>query len=254
MVIDCFLFFNELEMLKLRLEELKDVVDVFVLSESRYTFSGKEKPLVFQQNAHEFKEYNIVHLVAEELRDSDPWANEASQRNLPMEYLNYSFGSSDIVLLCDLDEIPKANVVKAAKDGEFNLPVVLEMDFYYYNLNWMKKSKWCRSSVIKKELLNKHSIEDIRSYKANIQHRIPDAGWHLSYFMTPEQIQDKIKSFSHQEYNNDNYLNLDGIRRAIATGKDLFWRGDSEDLVRAENMSLPDKVECLPKIFWPTTP
>ena len=46
MVIDCFLFFDEIDLLEIRLNELKDVVDVFVLTESPYTFTGKEKPFV----------------------------------------------------------------------------------------------------------------------------------------------------------------------------------------------------------------
>ena len=44
-VIDCFPFFNELDLLEIRLNELKDVVDVFVLTEAPFTFTGREKPL-----------------------------------------------------------------------------------------------------------------------------------------------------------------------------------------------------------------
>jgi beta-1,4-mannosyl-glycoprotein beta-1,4-N-acetylglucosaminyltransferase len=40
MIFDCFLFFNEFDMLRLRLKELEDVVDVFVLVESRHTVNG----------------------------------------------------------------------------------------------------------------------------------------------------------------------------------------------------------------------
>ena len=47
MVYDCFMFFNELELLDLRLHELDAVVDRFVLVEGVRTLSGKPKPLYF---------------------------------------------------------------------------------------------------------------------------------------------------------------------------------------------------------------
>ena len=57
MIYDCFCFFNELDLLKIRLEELKNVVDKFVLVESTRTFAGRTKPLYFQEYRHEFDEY-----------------------------------------------------------------------------------------------------------------------------------------------------------------------------------------------------
>ena len=45
MVYDCFQFFNELDILLLRMKVMNDVVDKFVISESTVTFSGMPKPL-----------------------------------------------------------------------------------------------------------------------------------------------------------------------------------------------------------------
>jgi len=42
-IFDCFLFFNELELLELRLMTLHDVVDYFVLVEANKTFTDKPK-------------------------------------------------------------------------------------------------------------------------------------------------------------------------------------------------------------------
>ena len=49
-VYDCFQFFNELDILYLRMNILKDVVDYFVISESTVTFSGDPKPLFYEEN------------------------------------------------------------------------------------------------------------------------------------------------------------------------------------------------------------
>jgi len=53
-VYDCFPFFNELDVLEIRLKELWDVVDVFVLAESNLSHSGKPKEYIFENNKDRF--------------------------------------------------------------------------------------------------------------------------------------------------------------------------------------------------------
>ena len=84
MVYDCFTFFNELELLELRLHELAGVVDKFVLVEATRTFTNKPKPLYFQENRARFAafENKLVHVVVADLPDSsDAWVVERFQRN-----------------------------------------------------------------------------------------------------------------------------------------------------------------------------
>jgi hypothetical protein len=49
-IIDCFIFYNELELLNYRLNILYNIVDYFIIVESKYTFTGKEKELIFNEN------------------------------------------------------------------------------------------------------------------------------------------------------------------------------------------------------------
>jgi predicted O-methyltransferase YrrM len=142
-IIDCFLFNNEIDMLKLRLEELKDVVDIFVLVESKYTFSGKDKPLYFELVKDEFRNYNIQHIILSGLPSDNAWSNEAFQRNAPLEYLRNNMSANDVALLCDLDEIPNPIAIQAIRNNTVTAPVYLQMDFYYYNFNWIKKVHGC---------------------------------------------------------------------------------------------------------------
>ena len=44
MIYDCFIFFNEFDLLEIRLNELDNIVDKFVLVEANFTHSSKEKP------------------------------------------------------------------------------------------------------------------------------------------------------------------------------------------------------------------
>ena len=67
MLFDTFLFFNELDLLEIRLEELKDVVDRFVLVEAGVTLSGNPKPLYFDQHKDAFSRYPIEHVCIDEL-------------------------------------------------------------------------------------------------------------------------------------------------------------------------------------------
>ena len=68
-VIDSIIFFNELELLEMRLNILNDVVDTFVITESPFTVSGNEKPLYYLENKDRFGKFNdkIVHHITEEI-------------------------------------------------------------------------------------------------------------------------------------------------------------------------------------------
>ena len=246
-IFDCFLFFNELDMLKMRFEELKDVVEIFVLVESRFTFSGQPKPLYFEQNKNRFKDYNVIHIIAEDSNSPSPWLNEHFQRTFPSKYLMENMKFNDLVCLCDLDEIPSPEVLSKIKKGEISAPGYLEMDLYYYNFNWIKKSKWARASIVTLDEIKSFNIGQIRSGQSQIQ-IIKDSGWHLSYFMSPELIQEKIKSFSHQEFNSAEYLDINNITKAIDSGLDLFKRGEHQDLVPRTTQTLPKNAAVLDKI------
>ena len=64
-IYDCFNFFNELDLLEIRLNTLKDSVDYFVIVESNVTHSGQFKPLYYEENKERFKSFEdkIIHYV-----------------------------------------------------------------------------------------------------------------------------------------------------------------------------------------------
>ena len=66
-VYDCFTFFNEFELLEIRLNELDSVVDKFVLVEASKTHQGKEKPLFYNENKDRFKKFQdkIIHVIVD---------------------------------------------------------------------------------------------------------------------------------------------------------------------------------------------
>ena len=47
---DCFPFFNELDLLDLRLRHLSNIVDKFIIVEGEYSHQGRKKKLYFDEN------------------------------------------------------------------------------------------------------------------------------------------------------------------------------------------------------------
>ena len=95
-IFDCFRFFNELELLEIRLNLLNEVVDYFVLTESPYTISGNEKPLYYLENKERFEKFNhkIIHSITETI------PNDYTDY---LEKKKYHTAYSDIDANCGLD-------------------------------------------------------------------------------------------------------------------------------------------------------
>jgi beta-1,4-mannosyl-glycoprotein beta-1,4-N-acetylglucosaminyltransferase len=254
-IIDCFLFFNELEMLLFRLKELNNFVDYFVLVESEYTFSGNTKELYYKNNKELFAEYNhkIIHVVEKDfdlILYCSAWEREASQRNAIQKGLDeLNLSDDDVIIISDCDEIPNTVYLEKikyqpkilVKPAQIN---VLEQDFYYYNLMSKKAIKWLMSKVVSYQLIKYGCTpQTIRHTYHNI---IENGGWHFSYFGSPEKIRTKIESFSHTEFNDEQFKNLNTIEQNIELKKDLFFRSN-EEIINYEinELELPKNYKML---------
>ena len=87
--------------------------------------------------------------------------------------------------------------------------------------------------VKKKNLKNPQWIRDIKVrklpfykfYKPKFDKFIFDGGWHFSSVKTPKDIYQKLDSYAEQKWNNDDFKNLDIIKKRIEQKQDLFKRG-----------------------------
>ena len=117
---DCFTFFNELDILELRLAELDPVVDRFVVAEATRTFSNEPKPLHFADNRQRFSRWlpKITHVIIDDLpAEGDAWDREAFQRNTVARGLGDA-RPDDVIMISDVDEIPFAeNVTRVAREA-----------------------------------------------------------------------------------------------------------------------------------------
>ena len=116
-IIDCFIFFNEVDMLKYRLSILDKVVDKFILVEARSTFSGLDKELYYNKNKKMFEQYNdkIINVVIDmpykkpsiDYSKKEQWENEYFQRNsIEIGLKQLQLNQNDYIMISDVDEIP----------------------------------------------------------------------------------------------------------------------------------------------------
>ena len=239
MIIDTFIFFNELELLDIRLNILNDCVDRFVLVEATRTFQGKPKPLYFEENKSKFSKFKhkITHVIVDDLPvNVAPFDREYFQRDAILRGLS-GCSAEDLIILSDLDEIPNPEVIpKYLEKGLIGLFI---QKFFYYTLHSkcveLESLPWSLivnfdeiglPAVLRKRVVAYHSA--ILSKAEPDPHfkfkTIENGGWHFSYLGGPEAIRKKIEAYSHDELNIDEFKNIHNIQTAIADGRDIFGR------------------------------
>jgi hypothetical protein len=125
-VIDCFIFYNELDMLEFRLNDLNDLVDYFVLVECIKTHSNNDKELYFENNKTRFSKFldKIIHIIVKDNipQTSNSMDRENYQRNCIDEGIKkLSLNNDDIIIIADLDEIPDTKTVLNLKNNNRSL-------------------------------------------------------------------------------------------------------------------------------------
>ena len=117
MIYDCFTFYNELDILEMRLEELYPVVDRFVIVEMNRTFQGDQKGSVLYSNLSRFIKYSgkmNLQLVECPNQINNPWEREYFQRNAIGDKLHQlNLNDDDVIILGDADEIPRRSTVES---------------------------------------------------------------------------------------------------------------------------------------------
>lgn len=268
MIYDCFAFFNELELLEIRLNELNDVVDKFVLVEATRTFQKQAKPLYFQENKHLFKdfEHKIIHIVVDKyptfwkkFRVPTPWDYDDHQKEHILLGLQ-NCKDDDVIIVSDLDEIPRAEKVKEYAYTE-GIKVFRQYFACYFLNNVCKKINdyggkakaqinengfgWWQGSVMlsykdlksKTKTIEKTRLQrDLAEPQVKIIHQ---GGWHFSYMGGMERIIKKLESLAHPEFNNDFYKNEQKIKEAILSGKSLFNENEFFERVDIFNTEIP---------------
>lgn len=204
-VYDCFTFFNELHLLELRLEELNDVVDRFVIVEGERTWQNKDKELFFEKNKHLFNKFadKIIHIVVPAAESKEySWDNEVHAFNCISRGLNDA-DDNDIIMVSAVDEIPKpARIYELRQSLDAKVHLLQQLYYLYFNTKFGETSTdWPGTYASPWELLkSQSSIYDATIRTRNSLPLVRDGGWHFSYTGGPEYIFSKLQSFAHTEW------------------------------------------------------
>ena len=229
MIYDTFTFFNELDLLEIRLHELSDVVDKFVLVEADRTQSNQPKPFYYEENKERFKEY-WDKIIPIKIYNTERFWNTGDQfcidnatRDMVLTEVQYE--PDDIIIIDDADTIPKASIIK---NHVYTGPVRLAMiegNYYFNCLHYEGTAGWSASQIWRyKDIPNRAS--QIRAYMPGLVNEIvPDAGWHFSYMGGTEAIRQKVRAGSHfRECGTTEFMDEGHLVQAMTTGADLFNR------------------------------
>lgn len=252
-VFDCITYNGEVDILATRLHELSEVVDCFVIVEADRTFSGEPKALRFDAADPRIAAFlpRIRYVpvydmpVVDEAADATPvigdwhsdtpksgfWIREKFQRNQIVRGL-HDAAPDDLILISDVDEIPRASIVRTIRDDRRHDIFGLCLAFYYFYANYRNvegpeaASVWTVAATRKQ--LDSLTPDQLRMrVRSGAQPALilADGGWHLSYLgMDEAAVRAKIQGFAHQEYNVPEFLAAIDIPAMLASGKDLYGR------------------------------
>jgi beta-1,4-mannosyl-glycoprotein beta-1,4-N-acetylglucosaminyltransferase len=239
MVYDCFAFFNELELLELRLNELDKAVDKFVIVEATRTFQKNPKPLHFKENIERYKKFSdkIIHVVVDQypgffskFRVPTTWDYGNHQKDQIIQGLK-DCKENDTIIISDIDEIPDPKKIIEYKDSDGIK--IFEQKLFYYYLNCLavspadkNKPEYWRGPVMlkKKDFTTVKKARMFRGKEGRDIKIIKDGGWHFSYLGGVEMIIKKIEALEHTEYNKEEYKDPKKLEALINSGADIFGR------------------------------
>lgn len=253
-IYDIFTFFNELELLQMRLEILNPHVDYFVIIECTETFSGKPKKLFYAENEKLFAKYKdkIIHYVTNEVPATEAAMrarlNDKKISKLDREIINSALISDnvppgqlhwlkefyqkesikkallglhddDICFIGDVDEIwsPGA-IIDYERDDIFKLC----QDVYVYYLNNRSNEPWAGTLVAKYKHIKNACLNHLRTASKTKYTYIKDGGWHFTNQGGTKRIRQKLESYGHQEFNNE--VIKSDLENKIKANKDFIGR------------------------------
>lgn len=217
-VYDLFMFSGENELLEIRLNELNDVIDFFVIGSCEHSHSGIKKGL--NHIPHELClkfGYKIIYYEIPYIPNPDPWYNEHYGRQYLYEKIKPKLNDGDILLICDLDEIPKPEIV-VEQSKKLIQPISFLGEYYYFCFDlWGRKS--IDGYLTKPEWVDQTNLNWMRSNRTNYKHNyfkhIPYSSFHYSTVATPQNILNKMKYFGHANECPKDVLDLDWIEQCI---------------------------------------
>ena len=251
-VFDCTLYHDEDLILNLRFNILSNFVDKFVICESKFSHSGREKKLNFDINKFsKFKGkiiYHVVEDIPEEVENyKKGWSPNFFRENFHRNGIQNAIekcNPDDLIIISDADEIPNLENLKKISINRFAL---FSQKNFLYKLNLLNEENWLGSGICyKKYLKSPQWLRNKRFLRRGFIRRIffktqiiSNGGWHFSFLKSPEDIAKKIKAYSHGEHKD--LHNIEYIKKSIEMKKFFIFPEKNLKQVNIEN-NLPDYI------------
>jgi|TARA_B100001063_G_scaffold138810_1_gene129713 beta-1,4-mannosyl-glycoprotein beta-1,4-N-acetylglucosaminyltransferase len=248
------MYFDEEQVLDLRLNVLYQNVDYFVIVESTYNHKGEKRNLLFNSKKFEKFSDKIIYLVydkipqlVEPIKETDnekekdgkyimnALYRENAQRDFILEGLK-SAKKDDLILISDVDEIPKLSSVNLNQIKNEIILFKQDMFYYKYNLS-LPNFKWTGTKAVKrKNLVSPQWLRNVKDRKypfyrvdtffsdkkyINIQ-IINDGGWHFSNIKSPEMIEHKLRSYLHHREFDQVSLSIKEINELVKKKQAIY--------------------------------
>ena len=198
-IYDCFYFFDELDLLEIRLNILDSYVDQFVLVEAKETFNGKPKPLFYEQNKDRYTKWNhkINHYVVEDFPNNKVllekalaspntgnkehwWVREFYQKESLINALD-NCSDDDLIFISDIDEIWNPDINFKISDNEVYRPVQTAYPFYLNNKSSQHYDCWTGTRFGFYNKLKEKGPNHFRTERESPSIKIENGGWHFSW-------------------------------------------------------------------------
>jgi beta-1,4-mannosyl-glycoprotein beta-1,4-N-acetylglucosaminyltransferase len=252
-IYDCFNFFNELDILEIRLNTLYDHVDYFVIVESNVKHNGEYKNFFLEENRERFEKFydkiisykifdtphdfiNIdktddveLNKVYDYIKIQTNRFNRWTQPDYGRDFFQkesvrrplINCEDDDIIIFSDADEIPNPVIIKNFREKSINKIIGLKQNMYYYYLNILKEKDWIGSKILPYKILKNISLNEVRGDNSLCE-LIEDGGWHFSFMGGIDMVKNKILSYSARDMVNERVLN--NIENNMINNIDPFFR------------------------------
>ncbi len=208
-IFDCFPFFNELDVLEIRLHEMAPLVDKFIILEAGETYGGHPKPFNLENNWDRFAQFHskmyyrkIKELQPKCVDRTSGRLRESYQRDQMYPILTHlGVDPNDIIIFSDCDEIPRMTAVhEAIPRLEAEGILRMKQRSYYYTVNCLidyGRDICSRARMgTFKQLQTEGGMYNFRMYRKNDCPVVEEGGWHFSYFGDVDGIKNKVASLS----------------------------------------------------------
>lgn len=235
-IVDTTMFWNEFDILEIRLREHYDHVDKIVIVECDRSYSGNYKGFNLETQIDRYSRWwdKVEYIKVENSpTHRDPWANEHWQRN----HMNRGWQGltdNDVIMISDLDEIVRPEAFEYMRATNYNF-YGLYMPAFYFKFNYVDTKPDWHYKVWGRAFRGFQDQGRYMRYMDSIPGarniRLHHAGWHFGWLGDEEFAKNKIQSFSHNEINQPHIIENLNIEKHIEEGRDHF-RPENQTWVR----------------------